>query len=1061
LGHWGEDVEAWTIPVAEGDARCVVAFLVRGQGREAVVLTGHYDTVTTADYGELAALAISPEALLPALMRRLANAATPAEAARRADFAVEGWLPGRGLLDMKGGLAAGLAAMAAHAATPARRGNLLFLAVPDEEYASTGARAAALALPGLARERDLDVVAAINLDSISDDADGVAGRVVALGTVGKVLPTAFVVGEPVHSGFPLRGLNAAVLAGAIARALEWAPELTDESAAEAGTPVSLLSLRDGKVGYDVTTPATAWATWSVLNHRRDPSTVLRMVERLVREAADACLADLAARAARSGQPVGILAWAEGVRVMRWSALLKELRARDPAIDAELAAEAGRLRDQNLDLPEACHRLTAWAWRRSGLAGPAVVLGLGSIPYLATELRSQRVRAAVEALAADAPARHGTSLAVVDYFAGISDMSFFGQATWAPSGASPPTRPPGTSRWACTRATWRRCRRSTSAPGGATTTRPSSAWRRTTRSASCQGSSTTSAGGSSRASRAEPSLLAREGADEGMESATSKRARPSATRSTASLTGRRRRGRGRPGTCPGAPGTPGRPRPRGRSRPARARSARGHSLRRGGREGQARAEALPAELARPDLALAAHGDGHGDVGGGAREAHDGAEEPGEEGGPARDARPPAPAALVEDEVEVAQARREVGPGGAHRALEKRRVWLLDSSERQRRARREGFGLREGKGAEAGARAGLDLAPEELGHEEARGEGGDVGAVARLGHERPAAAHRAALGRRSEHAHLHAAPVRPEGLEERGDGSERPCQGRERQAEAGEECERAQAVVEEGQLQPRAEAHGAGPVAGGEEEEVRGADEARPAAERASARSGQRLAPGGRPAEDRDGPPPAPERERPACLGEDGAHDREPTRRAVAGQDHALDEVDVREAQGERVGRGARQGGHAGGAREHRHAPRPRGPVEGGDAGREGGVVRQVEVVRARVDRRLHEGIRAAEGPGRVDDDRRRERGHPRREVGRPAVEARGLAAMARAEGIEGPRVAPGDDDAVAVGQEARRHARAEDPRAADDEDRPTRQACCAAPPRAAGRSGGPRRGACAR
>jgi arginine utilization protein RocB len=30
--------------------------------------------------------------------------------------------------------------------------------------------------------------------------------------VGKVLPTALVVGRPVHSGFALRGLNAAVLA---------------------------------------------------------------------------------------------------------------------------------------------------------------------------------------------------------------------------------------------------------------------------------------------------------------------------------------------------------------------------------------------------------------------------------------------------------------------------------------------------------------------------------------------------------------------------------------------------------------------------------------------------------------------------------------------------------------------------------------------------------------------------------------------------------------------------------------------------------------------------------
>ncbi len=426
LGYWGDQVEVWTLPVAPGDPRHVVLMLLRRSGPDTVILTGHYDTVTVADYGDLAPLATSPEALLPALLARVASAASPAEARARADFAVGDWLPGRGLLDMKAGLAAGLAAMAAFAEDPEAQGNLLFVAVPDEENASAGAKAAALNLPAIVREKGLEIVAAINLDSIADDSDGKAGQVIAMGTVGKVLPTAFVVGAPVHSGFPLRGLNAAVLAGAIAQRLEWAPELTDESAAEAGTPISLLALRDGKSGYDVTTPGTAWAYWSVLNHRRDPSTVLRIVERLTREAAADCVARLSERARASGQHPGLLEWTEGVAVMRWSELLSNLKAQDPTIEADLQTEAVRLRDSGLDTPEICHRLTALAWRRSGRPGPAVVLGLGSTPYLATQVRSPRVERAVEELVAVAQERHGVEVRAVDYFAGISDMSFWGQ-----------------------------------------------------------------------------------------------------------------------------------------------------------------------------------------------------------------------------------------------------------------------------------------------------------------------------------------------------------------------------------------------------------------------------------------------------------------------------------------------------------------------------------------------------------------------------------------------------------------------------------------------------------
>ncbi|EYD72906.1 Arginine utilization protein RocB [Rubellimicrobium mesophilum DSM 19309] len=423
----GPTAEVWTFPVEEGDPRLCVACMVRGSGRATVLLTGHYDTVTTSDYGDLEEVALRPEELAPRLRARLESARPgSAEWLAREDLASGRFLPGRGLLDMKAGLAAGLSAMAAFAADPRARGNLLFIAVPDEENASAGARRAAVELGPLARERGLEIRLAVNLDAIADDGDGTAGRVVALGTVGKVLPTAFVVGAPVHSGFPLRGLNAAVLAAALAQRLEWAPELTDETAAEPGTPVSLLSLKDGKAGYDVTTPGTAFAYWNVLNHRRDPARVLDIVEALAREAVRACVEDLHARALRSGQPSGPIATAPEVPILRYSQLLARVRATDAAIDQAVAAEGARLAATGMPFPDICQVLTAMLWTRSGLSGPAIVLGLGSTPYLATELADPRTRADIDALLAEAPARHGTSLHAVDYFAGISDMSFFGQ-----------------------------------------------------------------------------------------------------------------------------------------------------------------------------------------------------------------------------------------------------------------------------------------------------------------------------------------------------------------------------------------------------------------------------------------------------------------------------------------------------------------------------------------------------------------------------------------------------------------------------------------------------------
>ena len=115
--------DLWTQPI-ENDpyGRRNVYALVRGEGPAGVVLTGHYDVVSVANYGPHADVAFDPEALLPRLIADLrVNARSEAERRALRDLESGDFLPGRGALDMKAGLAAGIAALAEFAARPARR----------------------------------------------------------------------------------------------------------------------------------------------------------------------------------------------------------------------------------------------------------------------------------------------------------------------------------------------------------------------------------------------------------------------------------------------------------------------------------------------------------------------------------------------------------------------------------------------------------------------------------------------------------------------------------------------------------------------------------------------------------------------------------------------------------------------------------------------------------------------------------------------------------------------------------------------------------------------------
>ena len=422
--------------VADRYPRSNLYACVRGAGPATVVLVGHYDVVSIENYGSLAAWATDPPELLPRLIAELsANAATDADRLALRDLQSGSYLPGRGALDMKSGLAAGLAVLLRFAAQPERQGNLLFIATPDEEDASHGARSAALLLPALAEEWGLELRAAINLDASSDQGDGAEGQAIFLGTVGKFLPAVYVVGRDAHAGYPFDGINANLLAAAITYRIECNVDLCDQAEGAIAPPPVCLKQSDLKTQYDVTTPGAAWCYFNYLTHGRPAAEVLALFTAEVRGALEAALKAHNRQArnyARRNGTAARPAWDSQVRSF---AELRQQALENGGTNCQAALNdlVDRLMvDQALDSPSFSRQIIELLWKWSGWSGPAAVVAFGSLHYPHTLVDPRkphhaRLHAAARRHASAMAAERDIALQVRPFFTGISDMSFYGSA----------------------------------------------------------------------------------------------------------------------------------------------------------------------------------------------------------------------------------------------------------------------------------------------------------------------------------------------------------------------------------------------------------------------------------------------------------------------------------------------------------------------------------------------------------------------------------------------------------------------------------------------------------
>jgi arginine utilization protein RocB len=413
--------------------RNVVA-LVRGTGKRTLVLAGHFDTASTDNYHELRPLACDCLKLKDALIENLSGRNDRSVQEERAlqDLLSGDFLPGRGLLDMKSGIAVAITCLEDFASDPDRQGNLMLVATPDEERESRGMRTFRDALPSLTAAFDIEIAAGINLDVTSDQGDGREGRAVYSGTIGKLLPFALVIGCSSHASYPFEGVSAQAMAAGILARLEGNAALADRDDNDTSPPPICLEAKDLRDGYEVTTPERFWIAFNWLYHSMTADELFARFREEVLSGAAEAMDRFGSQSVEYGRLTGRSASDTPARPRLIT--FRELRALAAQVSGEgfdaLCAQREKALS-HIDNPLLLTRyLTEWLVGIARVSRPAIIVGFSGLHYPSSHLRpnepdDRALCQAIEKARAGLGNYPQSSLVWKPYFQGISDMSFLG------------------------------------------------------------------------------------------------------------------------------------------------------------------------------------------------------------------------------------------------------------------------------------------------------------------------------------------------------------------------------------------------------------------------------------------------------------------------------------------------------------------------------------------------------------------------------------------------------------------------------------------------------------
>lgn len=392
-----------------------------------IIMIGHTDTVGISDYGTLKHLANKPYELTEKF-KEIASTLPPEV---RKDLESGEYLFGRGLFDMKTGDAIIMAVMEEISKDIKNfEGNLIFAAVCDEEGNSGGMLSVIPEFIKLQEKENFDYLALLDTDYMTSEYEGDENKYVYIGTVGKLMPSFYIVGKETHVGESFKGVDANQIAADITTRINLNADFCDIAEGEVSLPPITLRQRDLKPEYSVQTAKTATLFFNYATHISTPDEVLKKMIKAGKEAFQNTIDSLNTQYERfcklAGRKFKKLPWES--RVISYEELYQKVKAEMGAeLDKQLEKLSNTmLKDESIDqrdfalkIVEETHKL--WSDRE-----PIVIVYFTPpyYPHIYVEGKRPKEKALLEAVA-DAVNSTKTDYKLVykKFFPYISDLSY--------------------------------------------------------------------------------------------------------------------------------------------------------------------------------------------------------------------------------------------------------------------------------------------------------------------------------------------------------------------------------------------------------------------------------------------------------------------------------------------------------------------------------------------------------------------------------------------------------------------------------------------------------------
>lgn len=409
--------------------RAVCYGMVKGQGADTVVFVHHNDVVEIEDFKLLKSYAFSPDELAQELLK--IKDSLPDDAGK--DLEEDTFLFGRGGADMKGGGSIQLALLERYSRLEDFKGNVIVIAVPDEENLSAGMRAGVELLAELKEKYGLHYKIMINSEphQRKDFSEGIFSE----GSVGKIMPFLYVRGYLSHIGKVFEGFNPLNLMSEIVRRTELNMDFSDVVGRESAPPPTWLYLKDSKKQYDVSMPLSASGCFSILTLDQSPAEVMEKVRGICEASFERILSEMNESYRRFSEvtdPVARkLPWKPNV--VEFQQLYREAeeahgqRFRE-GYEEKLAFLSQQLKDGSINIIESNFALVEFVFDYIEDLSPRVVYGLippyyPNVSNLYFENLDPGIASLAERLDEYAQETYGQRYTKEYFYTGISDLSY--------------------------------------------------------------------------------------------------------------------------------------------------------------------------------------------------------------------------------------------------------------------------------------------------------------------------------------------------------------------------------------------------------------------------------------------------------------------------------------------------------------------------------------------------------------------------------------------------------------------------------------------------------------